>query len=116
MSERIKFANINNYIELLLREILEEISQVVKAEVSAFIETITYQMPTFKIDRVFFYFAVLKKHILVYQSVKGDKDLHKALAPYRGEKSNLKLPFNSPIPYSLIGRMAATPSQKYSKQ
>jgi hypothetical protein len=52
----------------------------------------------------------------VYPPVKGDKNLQKALAPYRGEKGNLKFPLNQPMPYKLIGRVAVALSREYSKQ
>ena len=119
MSKQAKFANIDSYIASAppeSRDILEEIRRVVKAEVPAAVETISYQMPAFKLDRVFFYFAAFKKHIGVYPPVKGDKELQQALAPYRGEKGNLKFPLSQAIPYNLIGRVAAALSQEYSKQ
>jgi uncharacterized protein YdhG (YjbR/CyaY superfamily) len=119
MGAQTKFANIDSYIESVpreAREILEEIRRVVKAKVPASVETISYQMPAFKLDRVFFYFAAFKKHVGVYPPVKGDKNLQKALAPYRGEKGNLKFPLNQPMPYKLIGRVAVALSREYSKQ
>jgi uncharacterized protein YdhG (YjbR/CyaY superfamily) len=119
MSAQTKFSNIDSYIESVppeAREILEEIRRVVKAKVPASVETISYQMPAFKLDKVFFYFAAFKKHVGVYPPVKGDKELQKALAPYRGEKGNLRFPLNQPMPYKLIGRVAVALSREYSKQ
>lgn len=119
MNKQAKFTNIDSYIESApqeAREILEEIRRIVKAKVPTSVETISYQMPAFKLDRVFFYFAAFKKHIGVYPPVKGDKDLQEALAPYRGEKGDLKFPLNQPMPYNLIGRVAVALSREYSKR
>ena len=110
MSDRPKFSSIDEYIasaSVGVRPILEDIRQVVRDRVPAATETIGYQMPAFRLGKVFFYFAAFKQHIGVYPPVKGDKDLQAALLPYRGEKGNLKFPLDQPIPYDLIGRVAA---------
>lgn len=119
MIERAKFTSIDHYIASAsadVRPILEEIRRVVKAEVPAAEETISYQLPAFKLGRVFFYFAAFKKHIGIYPPVKGDKTLQKALSPYRGEKGNLKLPLEQAMPFELIGRVAAALSREYAKR
>lgn len=119
MTEQLKFTSIDDYIasaSLDVQSILQEIRRVVKTEVPTAVETISYQLPAFKLDRVFIYFAAFKKHIGVYPPVKGDKNLQKALLPYRGEKGNLKFPLEQPVPYELIRRVAAALSREYSKQ
>jgi uncharacterized protein YdhG (YjbR/CyaY superfamily) len=37
--------------------------------------------------------------------VKGDAALEKAVAPYAGEKGNLRFPIERKIPYALISRI-----------
>jgi uncharacterized protein YdhG (YjbR/CyaY superfamily) len=114
-----KFTSIDGYIASLPHDeqlILEKIRRIVKAKVPAAIETISYQLPAFELDKVFIYFAAFKKHIGIYPPVKGDSKLQKALLPYRGEKGNLKFPLDEPIPYELIGRVAGALSKEYSKQ
>jgi hypothetical protein len=37
--------------------------------------------------------------------VKGDAALEKAVAPYAGEKGNLRFPIDQKIPYALIARI-----------
>ena len=118
MSQRPKFASIDDYLATVspdVRRIMEEIRKVVKRTVPAAEETISYQMPAFKLDRTFIYFAAFKKHVGIYPPVKGDKDLAKALLPYRGEKGNLKFPLDQPMPYDLIGRVVEALSRQYSK-
>jgi len=119
MTERLKFTSIDDYIAsvpLDVQSILQEIRRVVKTEVPTAVETISYQLPAFKLDKVYIYFAAFKKHIGVYPPVNGDKNLQKALLPYRGEKGNLKFPLAQPVPYDLIRRVAAALSREYSKQ
>ena len=111
-------ATIDAYVASLppdSRFIIEEIRRIVKARVPAAVETISYKLPAFKLDRVFIYFAAFKTHIGIYPPVKGDSKLQKALLPYRGEKGNLRFPMNQPIPYDLIGEVAVALSRERAR-
>ena len=119
MKKQSVIADIDGYIASAspeVRDNLERIRQVVRAAVPAATETISYQMPAFKLDGVFFYFAAFKKHIGVYPPVKGDRKLQNELLPYREEKGNLRFPLREAIPYAVIGRVALALSQEYSRR
>ena len=77
---------------------------IVKAAPDA-TETISYGIPAFKLRRILVYFAAFKHHIGLYPPVKGDAALEKAVAPYAGEKGNLRFPIEQKILYSLIARI-----------
>jgi uncharacterized protein YdhG (YjbR/CyaY superfamily) len=77
---------------------------IVKAAPDA-TETISYGIPAFKLRRIIVYFAAFKHHIGLYPPVKGDAALEKAVAPYAGEKGNLRFPIERKIPYALISRI-----------
>jgi uncharacterized protein YdhG (YjbR/CyaY superfamily) len=94
MKQQSKITDIDTYIASA-SPVLERIRQVVKAAVPEATELISYQMPAFKLDRVFLYFAAFKKHIGVYPPVKGDRRLQTELLPYRGDKGNLRFPWGS---------------------
>lgn len=116
MSQRPKIASIDEYLATVspdVQGIMEEIRKIVKRTVPAAEETISYQMPAFKLGRIFIYFAAFKKHVGIYPPVKGDKLLAKALLPYRGEKGNLKFPLDQPMPYELVGRVAVALAKNY---
>ncbi len=115
MSTRSKPVSMDAYIAAASPEaqaVLKEIRRIVKAQVPKAVETISYQMPAFKLKRIFIFFAAFKNHIGIYPPVKGDPELQMALAPYRGEKGNLKFPLDKPIPYDLISLVAATLAQE----
>jgi len=67
---------------------------------------ISYRMPAFRLDRVFFYFAGFRKHIGIYPPVTRDERLILELMPYRGPKGNLSFGLDQPLPIELIGRVA----------
>lgn len=116
MDAKAKPATIDDYLagqRPEVREILEQIRQTVREAVPTAEETIGYQMPAFRLERIFFYFAVFKKHIGVYPPVTGDAALVRALVDYRGEKGNLKFPLDQPIPYALIGKVAKSLAKEY---
>jgi uncharacterized protein YdhG (YjbR/CyaY superfamily) len=95
------------------RRLLESVQAKVEAAVPGASRCISYNMPAFKHQRVFFYFAAFKKHIGIYPPVTQDARLIRDLAPYRGEKGNLSFPYGEPLPIELIGRVALALAQEY---
>ena len=85
--------------------ILERIRTTVRHAAPEAQEAISYRIPAFKLHGILLYFAAFKKHIGLYPPVKGDPKLTESLAPYAGEKGNLRFPLHQPIPYHLIDRI-----------
>ncbi len=90
-----------------VRHILQRVRRVARAAAPEAREVISYRMPALKQNGVLVYFAAFKNHIGLYPPIKGDADIAKAIAPYAGEKGNLRFPFDEPIPYDLIARITA---------
>jgi uncharacterized protein YdhG (YjbR/CyaY superfamily) len=89
-----------------VQEILQTIRQTIRRAAPEAAETISYRMPAFKQNGILLYFAAFKNHIGLYPPIRGDAALIKAVAPYAGEKGNLRFPLDRPIPYDLIERIA----------
>ena len=98
------------------RRLLQSIQAKVEALLPGVTRCISYNMPAFKHERVFFYFATFKKHIGIYPPVTQDLLLIQELAPYRGKKGNLAFPLSEPLPMELIGRVALALSQEYERK
>ena len=90
-----------------VRRILQRVRRVARAAAPEAREVISYRMPALKQNGVLVYFAAFKNHLGLYPPIKGDADIAKAIAPYAGEKGNLRFPFDEPIPYDLIARITA---------
>jgi uncharacterized protein YdhG (YjbR/CyaY superfamily) len=88
-----------------VRAILEHIRLTIRNAAPDAEETISYQIPAFTLNGALVYFAAFKQHIGFYPPVSGDAKLVKAVAPYAGEKGNLRFPLDEPIPYRLIERI-----------
>jgi uncharacterized protein YdhG (YjbR/CyaY superfamily) len=88
-----------------IQAILQKIRSTVSTAAPDAQEIISYRMPAFAQNGILVYFAAFKKHIGLYPPVSGDANLEKAIAPYAGEKGNLRFPLDQPIPYDLIERI-----------
>ena len=101
-------ATIDEYIDRCapeVRPILRRIRATIAKAAPDATETISYHIPAFKLRRILVYFAAFTNHIGFYPPVKGDAALEKAVAPYAGEKGNLRFPLDRKIPYGLIARI-----------
>ena len=108
MTDRAVPKTIDDYIAACppeVRPILENVRSMIRAAAPDARERIGYQMPAFALNGDLIYFAAFKKHLGIYPPVTGDTALQEAIAPFRGEKGNLKFPFDEPIPYDLISKV-----------
>ena len=88
-----------------VRAILRKIRNTIRDAAPGAQETISYGMPAFRMKRMLVYFAAFQHHIGLYPPVRGDAKLEQAVAPYAGEKGNLRFALDQAIPYALIARV-----------
>ena len=88
-----------------LQEILQKIRMTIREAAPDAEETISYQMPAFKLKGILVYFAAFKKHIGLFPPVAGDEKLMSEVSVYAGPKGNLRFPLDKPIPYALISEI-----------
>ena len=99
-----------------VQAILERIRLTIHGAAPDAQETISYQIPAFKLNGALVYFAAFKKHIGFYPPVRGDAALEKAVGRYAGEKGNLRFPLDEPIPYALIARIVKLRARQDRKE
>jgi uncharacterized protein YdhG (YjbR/CyaY superfamily) len=89
-----------------VREILKKIRMTIREAAPRAEETISYQIPTFKLDgRYLIYFAAFKNHASIYPAPRGVEKFKKELAKYEGGKGTVRFPLNAPIDFGLIRRI-----------
>ena len=96
-----------------VRAQLLAIQSTVEALLPQATRCIAYNMPAYRSQRVFFYFAAFKKHIGIYPPVTNDALLIEALAHHRGPTGNLSFALSEPLPLDLISRVALALHRQY---
>jgi len=101
-----KFTSINEYVSTLpenAQKAMGEIIATIKAKVPDAEESISYNMPAFKVNGEYFvHFSAWKNHIGMYPIPTGNEAFQKQVEPYRSAKSSLNFPIDKPMPIKLI--------------
>ena len=103
-----EFKTMDEYINTFpddVRNILNELRQVIKEAAPEAEETINYQMPTFTLNGNLVHFAAFKNHIGFYPTPTGIEAFKKELSPYKGAKGSVQFPIDQPLPLPLIRRI-----------
>ena len=89
------------------RKILARIRAVIRKAAPRAVESITYRIPTYKLDgRRLIYFAGFQSHIGLYPVTPDVKaKFKKEVAQYKGGKGTLRFPLDEPVPYGLIAKI-----------
>jgi len=106
-----KFETIDEYIESFpekVQSVLGKLRDIIRKAAPGAVESISYEMPTYKIDgKRLVYFSAWKNHIGFYSIPKGNESFTKELSPYEGPKGSLRFPLEKPIPYDLVRKIVA---------
>jgi len=104
-----QYITIDEYINNFpkdVQKILLNLRKLVKDIVPNAEETISYQMPTFKLNgKNFIHFAAFKNHVGFYPIPSGIAAFEKELAPYGKGKGSVRFSLDKPIPYELIKKI-----------
>jgi uncharacterized protein YdhG (YjbR/CyaY superfamily) len=105
------YSSVDDYIAAQpaqTRQVLQEIRRQVHEAIPHAEEKISYGLPTITLQGHYVvYFAGWKQHASVYPVPRGDELLRAEMAPYLAGKGTLKFPLAKPVPYDLIGKVAA---------
>lgn len=106
-----QFTTIDEYIQTFpadVQKVLEKIRQTIRKTVPKGEESISYQMPTIKLNgKYLVYFAAWKNHIGFYPLPSGTQAFKKELSPYKAAKGSVRFPLKEPIPYDLVRKIVA---------
>ncbi len=108
-TKKLRFTSMDEYIATFpddVQKTLQKVRSTINAAAPKAEETISYEIPTFKLNgKYLIYFAGWKNHISVYPIPAGDAAFREAVEPYISGKGTLKFPLDEPIPYKLITQM-----------
>src|SRR6266849_7981272 len=115
-----KFETMDKYIGAFpenVQSILEKLRETVRQAAPEAVESISYDMPTFKLDgKRLVYFSAWKNHIGFYSIPEGNEAFGKQLSPYSGPKGSLRFPLEKPIPYDLVNKIVTLRLKEIQKE
>ena len=103
-----KFKNIDEYIKSFppdIQKILERLRDIIHEIAPEADESISYGMPTIKLNGNLVHFAAFEHHIGFYPTPSGIEAFEKELSPYEHAKGSVQFPLDEPIPYDLVKRI-----------
>ncbi len=109
MAHEKQFKTIDDYIKIFpqdVESILERMRQTIRKAAPEAVESISYQMPTFKLNgKNLVYFAGYKNHIGFYPVPSGIRAFKKELSQYKTGKGSVQFPIDKPVPYDLVKKI-----------
>ena len=105
---RTTYRTIDEYVKTFpadAQKILEKIREVIREAAPEAVETINYQIPTFKLNGNLVHFGAFSKHIGFYPTSSGTEKFQKEISPYKSGKGSVQFPLDKPIPYDLIRKI-----------
>lgn len=100
--------NIDDYIAACPSDVqakLQQLRATIRQAAPDAEETISYQMPTFKLKGNLVYFAAFKKHIGFYPIPTGIAAFKQELSVYKQGKGSVQFPLDQPLPLKLVARI-----------
>jgi uncharacterized protein YdhG (YjbR/CyaY superfamily) len=107
--KKTNYQSIDEYIGTFPDDIqshLESMRQIIKSVIPGAIETISYQIPTFKINnKNIVHFSAYKKHIGLYPGPSAIEHFKEELSHYKWSKGAVQFPLDNPIPSELVKKI-----------
>jgi uncharacterized protein YdhG (YjbR/CyaY superfamily) len=107
-ADKVVPVDINEYIAAFPKATqvkLQQIRTIISQHAAGSTETISYQIPTFKLKGNLVHFAGYQKHIGFYPGAAGIKAFQEELSGYKTAKGSVQFPLNEPLPTDLIARI-----------
>ncbi|WP_153797250.1 iron chaperone [Foetidibacter luteolus] len=106
--QKVQVANVDEYIAGFspgIQLLLQQLRQTIKAAAPGAEETISYQMPAYKLRGMLVYFACYENHIGFYPTPSGIEAFKKELSRYKSAKGSVQFPLNEPLPLALVTKI-----------
>jgi uncharacterized protein YdhG (YjbR/CyaY superfamily) len=107
---KIQPKTIDGYIAMFpknVQDMLKKLRRVIGESAPGAEETISYGIPTFKLNGYLVHFAAYKNHIGFYPTSSGIEAFKKELLSYKWAKGSVQFPLDKPIPFDLVKKIVA---------
>ncbi len=108
MANKRDFKSTDEYIATFpkdVKSVMEKLRKAIKEEAPQATETISYQMPTFKLNGNLVHFAAYKKHIGFYPTPSAIEAFREKLSSYKTSKGAIQFPLDKSLPIDLVKEM-----------
>lgn len=95
-----------------VQKILKQIRSTIKKAAPKAEETISYAIPTFRLNGNLVHFAAFKNHIGFYPAPRENAEFKEELSRYKGGKGTVQFPLDKPMPLTLITKMVKFRAKK----
>ena len=102
------YSSVTEYIKLQPRNIqplLKQLRSTIKKCAPRADETISYGIPTLKLNGPLIHFGGFIKHISFFPGPSGVSNFKKELAGYKTSKGTIQFPIDKPLPIQLITKI-----------
>lgn len=109
-TKNIVYKSIDDYISgfpVEVQGLLQQVRLKIKELAPRAEETISYGIPTFKLNGNLVHFAAFKNHIGLYPTPSGLEEFEKELSPYKQGKGSVQFPLDKSLPLDLIAKIVA---------
>ncbi|MEQ1606525.1 MAG: DUF1801 domain-containing protein [Pyrinomonadaceae bacterium] len=96
---------VDKYIEQFppeIGELLEQMRKTIRVAAPNAEETISYAIPSYRLNGMLVHFAAFSKHIGFYPGAGGIAAFADELAGYKTSKGTVQFPFERPLPLDLV--------------
>jgi len=100
--------SIDEYIEAFppqVQDALQQLRETVRKAAPEAEETISYQIPAFKLNGNLVYFAAFKNHIGFYPTSSGISTFTRELSKFEASKGTVRFPIGKPLPLPLVSKI-----------
>jgi uncharacterized protein YdhG (YjbR/CyaY superfamily) len=107
-ARKAEFQTIDEYIDMFSGELktkLQTLRRTISETAPEAQETISYRMPTFKLDGNLVHFAVMKNHIGFYPTSSGVRNFQEKLTAFKTTKGAIQFPIDKPLPLPLVRKI-----------
>jgi uncharacterized protein YdhG (YjbR/CyaY superfamily) len=109
-SKGIDCSSVDSYIASfpeLIQHRLQELRALIREVIPDASETISYEMPAYRMDKVIVYFGGFKNHIALFPTASGVAAFQSELTSFKCSKGTIRFSLTDPLPANLIKRIVA---------
>jgi uncharacterized protein YdhG (YjbR/CyaY superfamily) len=88
-----------------VQQLLRKMRQTIRKAAPKATETISYQIPAFRLGGILVWFGAHANHIGLYPGASAIASFKKDLSAYKSAKGSVQFPFDEPLPVALITRI-----------